>query len=978
MNPSTNPTFHPSSHPTKANSSTNPTNNSTTYPSKSPNFSPTESPTTLHPTGDLTIVPTKEPTADPTSFPTASPTPGEVYCGEKTTEKFNGDWEYYLHIDNDSIVIFDTCSSYLNLFSMQIYAVNGSNYTLYSECIECGSICLDQSKFRGEMAAGVYLMTIDQKHEFQMICEPLPNPTAEPTDPLTTDSSTANPFTYPTGDPTTSYPTVQEIVLNVSFSEIELSASYLSDPFGRLESTVTVIITDESNVLGDLSHCQSCFIWQYKAGNEWINFEINENDDISMTATRSGDQYISKLVVQSIRRLNSGNCVNDEVAAVHPFQEDTSYQLRLKFESDLPEYSLSKISSESTLVTNSLPSGGLCIIQNVEHLQPLDPYNLFCDFWNNQSDLEFNALIDGVAMNTAGFVEDARQLTGIAPSGNVSITVLVKEKNEYNAITCYPIMATFKSMDDILNEVPENETSTKVVDSILDKIDNITSSESLSENPDVAVSIISVVEDMYQSNLTTQSESQQIVDDMVVNILETSVVISSSNESSVNITGDAIIIELATVSSITSNEDIVDAQSTTTQLVEEYLPGVFDAVDVFIDVSAQNASSNVSSSEVQDALYSIGEQSQELISNLEATLVDAVNVSNSAAETIDSVNSLTESLVDYATLAASTALAQSEVGETFNYGATELGNNGAIIRSKVVTALKFEVDGNAGVSPLCGSRREGMRLPASFMTERTGTFDCAFMASSRNNFVPKGTRNMNREQRSGGIVTANIYGSDSSTGRRRRLSEAVEYNTSRCYPYFITMSVSNASTFNLNVTLRESGEFPSCDFWNINDSYWDTEGCFVYDITNHSVICGCTHLTTFSVLDGEIWPNTNRLIGIGWHELTLSNLIRYPVVWLTTFSLLMFFCILCVINPRSSRVHARSILAMEDIIYESMRREKLGSDILGKELKLITKYIPNHHDIGTGIKAQLKTKDDRISLCALQFKLYKVYLRSEV
>ena len=295
----------------------------------------------------------------------------------------------------------------------------------------------------------------------------------------------------------------------------------------------------------------------------------------------------------------------------------------------------------------------------------------------------------------------------------------------------------------------------------------------------------------------------------------------------------------------------------------------------------------------------------------------------------------------------------------------------------MVTALKFEADGIAQAGPLCGAREQSIRLPTTFMAERYGTFDCAFMASSRNNFMPKGNRNVDRKQSSSDIVTVNIYDSQSSV-RRRRLYEVMEHNTSTCFPYFITMSVSDASSLNLSMKLDESTNFPSCDFWNHDNSYWDTEGCFVYDITNDSVICGCTHLTTFSVSDGEIWPNTNRLIGIGWHELTFSNLIQYPVVWLTTFSLLMFFCILCVINPRSSRVHARSILAMEDIIYESVRREKLGQDILGKELKLITKYIPNHHDIGIGIKAQLKTKDDRISLCALQFKLYKVYLRSEV
>ena len=646
--------------PSTAHLSASPTTDPTQHPTILLTTIPTESPTTPKPT--------TYPTTNPTSYPTASPTSGAVVCADQITAKSNGDWEYYLHINNDSIVTFDTCSSYLNLFSMQIYLLNGSNYTLYSECMECGSICLEQSKFRMEMAAGIYFMKIDQKHFFEMICEPVPKPTSEPTDSLNTDTPSVQPSAYPTGDLTTSDPTMQEIVVNVSFSEIVVSDSYLSDPFGRLESSISVIVTDEGNVLGDLSQCQSCFIWQYRSGNEWINFQIQDNDDISMAVTRSGDEYTSKLVIQSIRRSQSGNCVDDTAEENHPFDEDSEYRLRLKVMHQTESYTVSEISNEYNITTNSLPSGGVCIIQNLEDLIPLDPYNLFCDFWNNQSNLEFNALIDGVSMSTAGSVDDARQLTAIAPSGNISITVLVKEKNEYNAITCYPIIATFKSMDDILNEVPENETSTEVVESILQTIDNITSTDSLSENPDLAVSIISVVKDLYHSNLTTQSESQQIVDDMVVNILETSHMVSSSNESTTNITGDAIITELATVSSITSNEEIVNVESTTTQLVEEYLPDIFDAVDIFIDSSSsENTTFNSSSSVVQDALYSIGVQSQKLISNLEATLVDAVNMSNSTDEQIDSTNSLSESLVGFATLAASIALAESEVGETFNY-----------------------------------------------------------------------------------------------------------------------------------------------------------------------------------------------------------------------------------------------------------------------------------------------------------------------
>ena len=273
-------------------------------------------------------------------------------------------------------------------------------------------------------------------------------------------------------------------------------------------------------------------------------------------------------------------------------------------------------------------------------------------------------------MGSDGFVDDARKLRGVAPSGNVSITVLVKEQDEYNAITCYPIKASFKSMDDILSNIPTNGSSIEVVDDILMTIRNITNSTTLSANPDVAVSVHSVLDDLYKNTFTTGTEAEQIIDEMVVNILSTSTVILLNESSPSNITGNAIFVELATMSSIASNEEIVDVNRTTTLLVELYLPEIFDATDLFIAVSADNVVLNSSSTEVQDALYSIGEQSQELISNLEDTLIRAVdvkNVSNATGAEIDFVNALGESLVDFATLAASTALARSDIGETFNF-----------------------------------------------------------------------------------------------------------------------------------------------------------------------------------------------------------------------------------------------------------------------------------------------------------------------
>ena len=1032
--PTTSPTLDPTQSPT-----TNPTAHPTQSPTMDPSAYPTTSPTSK-PTSNPSISPTANPTAPPTvlptSMPTSAPTPGDIFCGDTAEARHDGNWEYHLHIENDSIVTFDTCSSYLNPFSMTIHTIDKFISLLsYAECVWCGSICYPPSQFRVAMSADTYLMRIDQKHYFEMICEPEPHPTTEPTAPLTTHSPTTNPSEHPTEDPTTSHPTVQVIVVNVTFdgNGAPLSSTpYLSDPFGRFEASITVVIDDESGALGDVIACKSCFIWQYQANgeSEWKQFDHDTNPDISVSIIKHLGEYTTKLVVQSIRRSNAGNCVDDDAKTNHPFQEDTEYRLRVKFVSST-DYFVSEISKEFSFSTNELTYGGICIIQNVDNLLPLDPYNLFCTGWSNEENLEYNALIGDVAMSTAGFVDDARAITGIAPVGNVSITVLVKEQNEYNAITCFEIKETFKSIEDIINDVPENETSTEVVESILMTIDNITSTNSLSENPDMAVSIHTVVEDMFKSNLTSADEAEQIVDDMVVNILETSTVVASVNESASNISGNAIITELATVSSITSNEEIVDAETTTTQLVEEYLPDIFDAVDLFVEISsARNASGSSNDStaraEVQDALYSIGEQSQELISNLEATLVDAARIDNASSTTerdIDSINSLSASLVDFATLAASTALAQSEVGETFNFEETEYDDNGTVISSKTVVATKFVADAASSERPVCGTKEQRIEMPETFVLAQEGTFDCAFMASTRNNFVPKSGWNVNRRQTSNGIVTANIYG---SRQKRRRLAETVEFETDECSPYLISIEVANTS-IDTAISFTDSSNFPSCDFWNTGDSFWDTEGCFVHDITNESVICGCTHLTTFSVSADEIWPEPNYLTEIDWRNLTISNLLKYPTVvclysvfythwfvtpycylcnvycilfqWITALAMFIVFLIVCLINPRSSKVDSKSVIAFQDIIFKSTQEDKLWKDVTGKEIKyysgmcvhyhfvyqiitlytvpLFPEYTANHHLLGLGLRKQLETPEDRKSMMLLTWNLFKLYLRND-
>ena len=106
----------------------------------------------------------------------------------------------------------------------------------------------------------------------------------------------------------------------------------------------------------------------------------------------------------------------------------------------------------------------------------------------------------------------------------------------------------------------------KIITQSPDKaLDTITNTTSYADNPDVAVSVVTVVEDIYQNNLTTKQEAATIVDDVITNIRDNSGILDivinvngSQNISWVVLDGSDIETELSTISAITSNEGIID------------------------------------------------------------------------------------------------------------------------------------------------------------------------------------------------------------------------------------------------------------------------------------------------------------------------------------------------------------------------------------------------------------------------------------
>eukprot|EP01083_Nonionella_stella_P128448 389248_1 len=248
------------------------------------------------------------------------------------------------------------------------------------------------------------------------------------------------------------------------------------------------------------------------------------------------------------------------------------------------------------------------------------------------------------------------------------------------------------------------------------------------------------------------------------------------------------------------------------------------------------------------------------------------------------------------------------------------------------------------------------------------------MASSRNYFVSK---QLNRTQQSN-TVSVNIY-NDIVMNRHRQLSESEpnEYESTSCFPYLITMQLIDF-TYNDTMTLDTSYAFPSCDFWNVSDSLWDTSGCFVYDISDATIICACTHLTTFSISKDNLVPEANFFTQIDWRQFTLYNLYHYPTVWLTCLLVFVVFIFICGVSPLiCDKIKTKSIMAFEDIIYKSVKEDKLYKDIAGKEVKYLTDYMPNQHLLGRGLQTVAPTKEAKRSICRLQWKLYGTYLRND-
>ena len=103
------------------------------------------------------------------------------------------------------------------------------------------------------------------------------------------------------------------------------------------------------------------------------------------------------------------------------------------------------------------------------------------------------------------FQSSASDISGLAGSGTVSITVLVRD--DYGAISCSSLSATFRTVTEILDDDALDLTAQQITDNL----DSVINDTSFGQDNAAAVSVASVAEDLYTSGNIVISTMQVCV-----------------------------------------------------------------------------------------------------------------------------------------------------------------------------------------------------------------------------------------------------------------------------------------------------------------------------------------------------------------------------------------------------------------------------------------------------------------------------------
>ena len=712
-----------------------------------------------------------------------------------------------------------------------------------------------------------------------------------------------------------------------------------------------------------------------------VRYVLNDyGDRVSVLNTKfidnNGDSIIeSRLIVNSLYTKWNGYCIDNELLNEWIMKPNKLFGFHLEiFGNNNNNRIISYKSDVIYLKTRAIPQNGYCNIIANDDAGLFDEFQINCDKWditnnnnNNDNNIYYNVLSNNILWSNI-FVTNITTLKGTIKTGNTTYIVIIED--DYKSRTCNEITQYWPDINQVL-------TGTNV-SSIQDNINNILNetSSDISNNIETIDAVINVVKELYFNNITNINEASSIISDVVTNIADS---IANQNINTTNKTviqqQNELTNKISLIKDTTKTNEII-TQQTGELILNNIVNNVFDTTNNLVNINNNN--SNNSNNIIETT---------QLIS---VTIDTIVNIDTNNKMIIDT--NLQENTNNLFGKGASIALKNKEIGEQFTYNHVVMLSDESVYEVSVsstkigkpalrdndnITAVNIE-------PPKCvtngvNNTQYSLTFPDGFFNNNTGdVYHCTITQTSENNYNDS-NNDTNPESN---IVIANIFDQENLVG----------FTSDLCAPYLIEIDI-NADILNDNIDAISNSDnnifYPNCTFWNITSNEFDNNNCYVYNFTNHSVICACNHLTTFKVKISDVIPKVNKLQKWHFRNITFDNIIKHPTVVLTIFGFSLLSIILCLLNPRSKNNNDIPSLAYEDIIIKDFKNEKFKTEQYAYEIDLLNKYMPNSNKLGNGLiplitrnsittnKMDDIDKHPKCNLCYLQLKLYLLYLGND-
>ena len=702
---------------------------------------------------------------------------------------------------------------------------------------------------------------------------------------------------------------------------IHKEESQITDIYARIDLSMQVYIKSEFNIQ---STCLDCFEWflqdedhsnpHYLSMNEYYGYETDEitffNERVD-SVDRDGstyDVFESHMIISSVRTQNAGHCPDANKTKHHPLQPSKRYNVKLKVNTD---QNLFVESDPVIYTTGDVPSGGECQVYYVDgEMQLFDRYIISCTGWSsNDSPISYNVLHQNVPLFD-DFTFNTLPIQVGGPAETV-ITALIQDAS--STISCYDIPLSLPPI------------SSRHVPALTDELTNIIRSNETINAADL-VSIFSTMRAVFACtdgtkaciNPSTYKTYMDLTDELFEKMFE------AFNHSNTPLFEEQMD-EIAVLITATHPDAYIGFDVLQT-LVTSYIPNVLQSLRSHHD----------------DNLFAIAKELHRLNQNLD-TYVSALDSDMGNYKDVLLQNSLHISHV---------ALLNSYPGEIFN---------ASVIPEKQMTAKRVQVvDYTPNSTTKCGIGSESIEIPNLFEFEKdenilNGIFDTA----SDSMFIDCSFVRIKHNEST--TISVNVYQEGNKMNQK-----ATDGN-----PYLITLP--NHYHFgNATFVLNQNQSFPACKSRNSSNGRWSDDECFVYDINADTITCGCTHLNTHKITSEVFTPSAIALPSRKWRNISTQNFNHYPIIWMTFGIILTIIILLSGLKCIDQRKENRPLLAFEDIIFTQTRDERMKSDIYGRELRCIQRYMACSDPIvGNGLcELSISTKN----LCIMQIKLFGIYL----